>query len=413
MGRLASFAIASLHRRLWRRLPRHWRRAALFHATALAAPRPSANARAAAPIIVAGALRTASGLGESARLCHDALKGAGLPVFGADLTAALMQPEDVWDFAFEDGRAIDGTGTIILHVNAPLVPLAMLRLGRRLVRDKRIVGYWAWELPAVPSDWRHGIPFVHEIWAPSRFTAEAIAPIAAGRPVHVAPHPVALSRTLCRASPALGARGGGGPFTVLTIFDTASSFARKNPCAAIAAFRRAFGDDPSAKLVVKTQRLSKFPKCADLIYNAKANRGNIVLIDAIMSAAGISALYGAADAIISLHRSEGFGLTLAEAMSRGLPVVATGWSGNADFLTAATGVPVGYRLVPALDPDGTYHHPGVPWAEADVQAAAAALRRLRADPALGAALGRAAAEFAARAWSREAYARNARNNLGF
>src|SRR5262252_5941257 len=98
--------VRALHRLVSRRIPDRWRTYALFRATALAAPRPSPNATTALPIIVAGALRTASGLGQSARLCHDALRHSGLDVYGIDLTSVLMQPLDLPDFAFVDGRTI-------------------------------------------------------------------------------------------------------------------------------------------------------------------------------------------------------------------------------------------------------------------------------------------------------------------
>ena len=246
------------HRELWQRLPRGLRRAALFRASAWMAPRPTPTAAAGKPVIVAGSLSTASGLGNSARLCHDALKAAGLPVLGIDLTGWLMQPADFPDFAFSDGGGIDGPGTLVVHVNAPLMGLAMLRLGHRLVRGKRIVGYWAWELPEAPAEWRHGAAFVHEVWVPSAFTAEAVGPVAADLPVCVVPHPVATHRS----GPFARKAAGEGPFTALTIFDAASSFARKNPCAAIRAFRLAFGDDEGARLIVKSTRLSRPPGCA-------------------------------------------------------------------------------------------------------------------------------------------------------
>jgi hypothetical protein len=184
-----------LHREVWQRLPQGPRQRALFGAATLLAPRPGREVLPSGPIIVAGALRTASGLGQSARLGYEALRLAGVEVFGVDLTAALMQPLDAADFDFADGSSLVGPGTLILHVNAPLVPLAFIRLGRRLVADKYVVGYWAWELPALPADWRHGIRFVHEVWVPSRFVAQAISSMSFGRPVRVVPHPVALSWT--------------------------------------------------------------------------------------------------------------------------------------------------------------------------------------------------------------------------
>jgi len=397
-----------LHRHLWQRLPHASRRYAFFRIIDLLAPRPTPNADARHPVIVVGTFRTASGLGESARLCHDALASAGLPVRGIDVTATMMHPEDFAGFEFEDGQACAGPGTLIIHVNAPLTPLAMLRLGR-VVRDKRIIGYWAWELPRLPDEWHRGRLFVHEIWAPSRFTAEAILPFAQGRPVRVVPHPVAVRHRQ-------GVRRRDSPqpfFTVLTIFNTTSTFARKNPCAAIKAFRLAFGNDPATRLIVKTANLSFFPQGLGLIKEAASSAKNIIVIDKTMNTAEIAELYDEADVVMSLHRSEGFGLTLAEAMLRGLPVIATNWSGNVDFLSPATGIPVPYRLIPAEDPQGTYHYPDAVWADADIDAAAAALCRLRQDPALRNRLGAQAAQFATRTWSAEAYASSVRQHLGF
>jgi glycosyltransferase involved in cell wall biosynthesis len=389
-----------LHGRLWQRLPPSSRRALLFHITSFAAPRPTPAARPALPILVAGTLHTASGLGAAARLSHDALKAGGLPVYGIDLSTALMQPQDHTDCQIADGRAITGPGVIILHVNSPLVPLAMLRLGRRVVRGKRIIGYWTWELPLAPAEWWHGVPFVHEIWTPSRFAAAAMVPIASGRPIRIVPHPVAAAVTL---HPVTTARAPRSPFTIVTAFDMASSFARKNPLAAIDAFRTAFGNDPTARLIVKMSNASVFRQGYNLIKDAARSANNIVVINETLDVTGINALYAEADAVVSLHRSEGFGLILAEAMLRGLPVVATDWSGNVDFLTAKTGIPIRYRLVPAEDAQGTYHHPDMRWAAPDIDAAASALRRLRDDPALRARLGRAAADFAAQTWSTEAF----------
>ena len=346
-------------------------------------------------------------MGQSARLCHDALKNSGLPVYGVDLTRLLRQVEDVPDFAFADGTGLTGAGTVILHVNSPTVPLAMWRLGRRLIAGKRIVGCWAWELPDVPADWRHGIGFVHEIWVPSEFTAAAIRPIAGGRAVAIIPYSVAL-----RPMSKLRAPKAGGVFTVITIFNMASSFARKNPCAAIRAFRLAFSDDPGIRLIVKTANVLTYPAGLAAIRDAIGSAANITVMDETLSSAELENLLVGSDALISLHRSEGFGLTLAEAMLGGVPVVATGWSGNADFLSAETGMPVPYQLVPAVDPQGSYHHPDMVWAEADVAAAAVALRQLRDDPVLRARLTATAASFAGIAWSEQHYVQTVRQQLG-
>ena len=148
------------HRLVWQQLPRDLRRSLLFSTSSLLAPSISRKAALAAPFIVVGALRSATGLGESARLCLEALKVLGMPVYGIDIGPALMQPEANVAVEFEDGRHLMGAGTFIVHVNAPLMSLGMLSLPRSIVRGKRVVGYWAWELPEVPRDWLPGLAYV-------------------------------------------------------------------------------------------------------------------------------------------------------------------------------------------------------------------------------------------------------------
>lgn len=389
--------IGLLHRQIWQRLPYGLRRAALFHASSWAAPRPQPGTEAGGPIIVAGALRTASGLGRVTRVVFDALRAAGEDVVALDITRALRQADDLPPPA-DPGVARPGPGRLILCVNGPLTGLALLAVGRRLAAGKHVIGLWNWELPAMPPDWRLGVGLVHEIWVSSRFTADAVRPIARDRPVAVIDYPICLE-----PAPPRPPRTPDAPFTVLSLFDAGSSVSRKNPSGAVEAFRRAFGDDPAARLVLKAQRLAGFPAEQARLAAAIAGAPNITVLDATLDEAGLEALIGSADALLSLHRAEGYGLTLAEAMRLGVPVVATGWSGNADFLTTQVGIPVPWRLVPAEDPQRTYHHPGLLWADPDLDAAADALRRLRESPALAARLGAAGAAYAQARWTPQAW----------
>jgi glycosyltransferase involved in cell wall biosynthesis len=171
----------------------------------------------------------------------------------------------------------------------------------------------------------------------------------------------------------------------------ASSFARKNPLGAIRAFRQAFGNDPECRLILKCVNGRSFPQGLQLIAQEAAGGSNIIFLDRPMPPCEVGALYEEADVLLSLHRSEGFGLTIVEAMMRGLPAVCTNWSGNTDFFTAEIGVPVGCGLVPARDPQGTYEHPDMSWAEPDIMQAAAALKLLRSDPQLRKVIGQRAA----------------------
>jgi glycosyltransferase involved in cell wall biosynthesis len=388
------------HRQIWRRLPRRGRRRLLLKVSALLAPRISPDARAVAPVIIAGLLRSASGLGATARACHDALQRNDLPVFGIDLTRTLGYETDISDWPFVDGRHLIGRGTLFLHTSGPLVPLALARLGRRFARDKHVIAHWFWELQELPEEWRYGIPFVHGICVNTQFVARAIRPTAGTRPIHLVPHPMqAPTRAHATATEIR-------PFTVLVVFNVASSFARKNPCAAIRAFRRAFADeDRSVKLIVKYTNADHWPPAEGLLQKAAGNATNIELLGGgTLDGAAIADLFKSADAILSLHRTEGLGLVIIEGMLRGLPVVATNWSGNTDFLTPETGIPIGYDLVPAEDPQGTYDHPRSLWAEPRVEEAAAALRLLRSNPIVRKQLGKAAAEVAAHRFSSARYA---------
>ena len=384
-------------RQVWARLPLRVREAILYRAATPFAPSISPEAPARGPIIVVGMLSTATGLGAAARASHDALKQAGLRVYGVDLTYLSGHEAVLEGFAFEDGREVVGEGTILLFVGGYLVPLAMLLLGDRVVSGKHVIGHWFWELPRVPDHWRRALPFVHEICVNTRFVADALRPIADGKEIHIVPYPLAAQGA--RASLPSDRR----PFTVLVVFNVSSNFPRKNPCAAIAAFRRAFGSDPSARLIIKHGHSSVWPQSVRLMAAAAGDASNIQFIDRIMDDAELASLYSEADVVMSLHRSEGLGLIVAEAMSRGLPVIATDWSGTTDFLDARTGLPIGYRLVPLDDPQGTYRDRGVVWAEPDVDAASAALRRLYDDAALRATLGTAAAQRIREAFDPERY----------
>lgn len=343
------------------------------HAGAILAP-------ATASVTVAGRLSEPSGLAEGARLMLEALRGAGVAARAADIG-------DVPDPALV--QAQPGPGTLIIHVNGPNIPRAMRQLGRAVVRGKRIVGYWAWEVPALPPSWDVAYRFVHDIWAPSPFAAEAMRR-AGGPDVQVLMHPVAepAPAALDRASFGLPA----GAFVTLCVFNAGSSIERKNPLGAIRAHRAAFGDDPARLLVIKTFNTFFEPAPWQAVRAAAAEAGNVRIIDETMPPDAVTALTAVSDCVISLHRGEGFGLSLAEAMALGKPVVATGWSGNMAFMTEANAALVAFRLVPAVDPQDVFTPAHTVWAEPDVDAAAAWLRRLAEDGELRARIGAAGRE---------------------
>jgi len=379
-----------LHR-LWRALPVHARRQLLARGTALLAPRPDrAPPDGSEGVLVAGELGRASGLGEGARLMLAGLAELGVPHWG--MSAGLSLPGETNDVAAEHAPA---GAALALHVNAPLLPAALLRLPRGLLRGRRVIGCWAWELPVVPGTWRAGAPFVHEAWVPSRFTAAALEPMMPGRvrvvPYCVASRPPAPS-ALDRGSFGLPA----GAVVVLTSFSLASSFARKNPLAAIAAHQQAFGDRADRLLVLKIGHSEHNLADMQILREATAGASNIRIETRMFPTADNHALTACADIVLSLHRSEGFGLVPAEGMMLGRAVIATNWSGNVDFMDDETAAMVPYQLVPAVDPRGVFEAPGAVWAEADIGVAAQHLVRLADDTPARIALG-ARAQLAAAA----------------
>lgn len=368
-------------------MPQESRRAALATVAAWLAPRPDLPPPpVAGGVAVVGELDRASGIGEGARLCVAGLRALGVPVWEAG-----------------PGRPLPPAGVpLVVHCNAAIVPLEMLRLGRALVRGRRIIGFWPWELSVAPRRWTDGFGYVHEVWAPSRFSAEAVrAAMPAGfggRVVRVVPHPLAAAppRPAAMDRAALGLPE--AAVITLVVCSLASSFARKNPLAAIAAHRAAFGDRADRVLVMRVGDPTHHGADFARLVAAADGVSNIRLDTRIIPRDEASAVMAASDIVLSLHRSEGFGLVPAEAMLLEKPVVATAWSATEETLDACCGVPVPVRLVPAVDPRGVFEAPGAVWAEPDVAAAAAGLVRLADDAALRRRLGAAGRAVALRAF---------------
>lgn len=272
---------------------------------------------------------------------------------------------------------------LVIHINAPMLPLALLRLRRAVTRGRRIIGYWAWELPEMPPEWRPGLACVNEVWVPSRFTATALEQHLPGQ-VHVVPPALAL---VPPQPSSLGRSAFGLPadaVVVLVSFNLASSFARKNPFAAIAAFHTAFGDRADRILLLKISHPNHAPE--DFAKLTQMAQGpNIRMDTRILPSGDRHALTACADIVLSLHRSEGFGLVLAEAMLLGKAVIATGWSGNTEFMDPSNAALVNYRLIHARDDRSIYRDSL--WAHPDPADAVDRLRQLADDAPARHALG--------------------------
>lgn len=273
----------------------------------------------------------------------------------------------------------------ILHLNLEDAPTALAYLPD-VFTDTRLVVFPYLEVPAIGASRRLGLELADEFWAASRFIANALSPNAPTFHVGTACKPLrSIGRAAARAQ-AYGGLAGEDDFVVLTAGDAFSGVRRKNPLGAVRAFREAFEDDPRARLVIKTHSRDQVAAPAeretwDAIMTAMREDPRILMLDRIVSDDEMAALLEGADCLLSLHRAEGFGYHMLEAMKLGTPVVATAWSGNLDFCTPETAFLVDFEPTQIHPGDYGATSAGLSWAEPDHASAVAALRRLRGDTA--------------------------------
>jgi glycosyltransferase involved in cell wall biosynthesis len=264
-------------------------------------------------------------------------------------------------------------------------------------RARHVIAVWFWEAPSLPRWALTEIDRVDEIWVASRFVRDAFRAVT-DKPLVIVP---------CVVDPTVASRPDrsdyGLPDDALLFFfnfDASSSDARKNPWAIIRAFASAFSDDERrgpVRLVLKTQNLDVQP---DLRAELERRIGHVdgILLDGEIPRDHMDGLLAAVDVYVSLHRAEGFGLGIAEAMSLGKPAIVTAYSGNVDFTTRANSCLVGYARRPIDERDhrltphaGQVYEPGLIWAEPRVDQAARWMRYLYDHPAERARIGRAGA----------------------
>ncbi|HEX2233933.1 MAG TPA: glycosyltransferase family 4 protein [Thermoleophilaceae bacterium] len=315
---------------------------------------------------LAGYFDSMVGVGEVARRVGTALDHAGVPVRRHNLGG---RPDPLLESERPRREGGPAHPVNLVCANAEGMEGAFAELGAEFFAGRYTIGFWWWEVAAFPDRWLRAFDHLDELWVGSHHVADALA----------MPSPVPVVR-LPLPVPEVPV-GDGGPvepadgFTFLFAFDYASVFERKNPLGLIEAYRRAFGPDDGARLVVKTLGGASHPEQHGRVVGAAGDRPDIEVLDGALSADEMAALTAGCDCYVSLHRSEGFGLTIAEAMLHGKPVIATAYSGPRDYLTEANGFPVGFRLV-AIGPGKDPYPADGSWADPDLDQAAALMRRV-------------------------------------
>lgn len=323
------------------------------------------------------------GLGEDVRMAARALSSTGLPI-------SIFEVPPSPEIRTAD-RSVDQWisptlphSTSIMCMPAFETARFYLRFGSDPWAKRLVIGYWPWELSAWPSSWNNVFRLANEVWASSRHTQFAFTNAASIPVLHM---PMAVDLPVYKPRPREQFNLKADIFQFLFIFDWNSWPARKNPTAVIEAFRLAFpaGNEPvglAIKIIGLGTRETEISRLEALV----SSDPRISLILGTLDRAALVALYHCCDAYISLHRAEGFGRTIAEAMLMGKPVVATNWSGNLDFLDKSVGCPVDFVLKP-IDAGDYPYSDGQLWAEPDLRSAANHLRWLAADRGRAAALG--------------------------
>jgi glycosyltransferase involved in cell wall biosynthesis len=322
---------------------------------------------------IVGFFSASIGHGIASKILFEKLKSEGSEVRKIDISDIQQSPRDNGtEIIIEIPNADDN---IIFVVHPDLLIYTLNRLDKNILVGRKIIGYWVYELDKAPKSWQIANGLVHEIWTPSEYSAKALEK-SFECPIKIVPHQVkflpkiernAILRKNWRDKYGIGEND----FVCFQSFSFASSLDRKNVIGAIEAFKIAFNDANDKCLIIRHSSSKSFPNSL-LRLEAAAKKANINfrLIEANGDFNEIINAYSGADCYISLHRAEGYGLNLEECIECGLPVIATNYSGNLQFMNRKNSYLVDYTLINAFDIDNIYKVSGTKWAQPNLEQAA-------------------------------------------
>ena len=344
-----------------------------------------------------------SGLQEVAIGLVKALKLAGIPTTQRDLPA-LPRVTRRPDERCHDPERYDTT-IFVAGLNSSHTDLYKI-VGLHVRPGVKRIAIWYWEQEVVPPELVEMMRWPNEVWAPTQFIADTFRKYVAVPVITMLP-----GVELPEFTPRPRAFFGLAPdrFVFLFTFDMFSTTGRKNPYGLIDAFRRAFSPSEPVDLIIKVSRGSKLPEEFEKL-TAHCVAAGVQLRNEVLPRGDLLALMNTCDCYVSLHRSEGLGLGMAETMLMGKPVIATGYSGNLDFMTAETSYLVRYERR-ASEVDHPPYPKGAVWAEPDLDHAAELMRYVYEHRAEAAATGARAKAELERLLSMPAYAKRVAEQL--
>ena len=318
------------------------------------------------------------GLGENLRALARACEAAHVPFDVRDVGLRLSARQAETSLAAHVARGYARKSTVVCVNPDQLAQVdELIDHGRR--DGGRVAGFWFWELERLPSSWERWIDRFDEIWVATSFVAGAVR-AATAKPVVVVPTPVDVRRARAYRRAEFGLPD--GAFCFLFTFDYNSQAARKNAGAVADAFRQAFPRERGdVALVIKSSSAQRFPERHAALVERFGGDPRILAFNRFLSRDAAWGLQSVCDCYVSLHRSEGLGLGLAESMLQGKPAIATRWSGNLDFMTPENSALVDCALVPVGEGEYPMSNPGDRWADPDVAQAASLMRRMADDRA--------------------------------
>ena len=320
-----------------------------------------------------GNIRGSSGLAQGCRLLAAAIEETGL-----DWTAYSCGQAN--PITYQDNTYLYKINNVlkyninVFHLNALEPEDICFYLDDAFRKSHYNIGFWLWELEAFPDRWLHYLRFVDEIWTPSEFISNNLRKVT-NKPVFTIPYPVLapIDHECNRAFFHLPKE----QFLFLCMYDSNSTMERKNPIGAITAYKIAFPKErDDVGLIIKVNHPSKSD--LDRLYDEMRGYKNVYYILDTYPKEQVNSLIACADVFVSLHRAEGFGLVLAEAMLLRTSVIATNWSSNTEFMNRNVACMVDYDLVPVNSTSWIYKK-GTRWADPDLNQAAECMNKLYND----------------------------------